>query len=133
MDDGDLFTATIGMIGLSFLAMLNEIDQANLLEPDSRIKDLGLVMACYIQWSEIWNEFGSGDGVDWPKEIVAYAKKAGIELGNAGIHGIRAKLTSTEKEHGEIRPLAGDAKADRWTWKKKVSVSKKPQPHTYTY
>lgn len=54
MDDGDLFIKTMRMIGLSFVTMLDEVDWAGLLKPDSRIKDLGLIMACSIHWSNSW-------------------------------------------------------------------------------
>ncbi|KAI1258102.1 hypothetical protein MGN70_001148 [Eutypa lata] len=126
MDDGELFTATNEMIDLMFVTVLNELDQANLLKSDSRIKDLGLVMACFLQWSDIQEEFGAtGDegGVDLPKEIIAYAKKAGIDLKNVGLHGIKEKL----EQHGydAVEPLSGNAKADRWAWKKKFTAFKK--------
>lgn len=129
MDDGELFTTTNEMIDLMFVTVLNELDQANLLKSDSRIKDLGLVMACFLQWSDIQEEFGAtGDegGVDLPKEIIAYAKKAGIDLKNVGLHGIKEKL----EQHGydAVEPLSGNAKADRWAWKKKVSITEGLRP-----
>ena len=122
MDDGDLFIETMGLIGLSFVAMLNELDRADLLKADSRIKDLGLVMASYIRWSDSWKEFAPGedeDEMDWPEGVVAYAKKAGIHLENVGVYGVKDRLT----EIGTVEPLEGDAKADRWGWKKKVSFT----------
>lgn len=122
MDDGDLFIETMGLIGLSFVAMLNELDRADLLKADSRIKDLGLVMASYIRWSDSWKEFAPGedeDEMDWPEGVVAYAKKAGIDLENVGVYGVKDRLT----EIGTVEPLEGDAKADRWGWKKKVSFT----------
>ena len=122
MDDGDLFIETMGLIGLSFVAMLNELDRADLLKADSRIRDLGLVMASYIRWSDSWKEFAPGedeDEMDWPEGVVAYAKKAGIDLENVGVYGVKDRLT----EIGTVEPLEGDAKADRWGWKKKVSFT----------
>ena len=112
----------MGLIGLSFVTMLNEIDRADLLKADSRIKDLGLVMASYIRWSDSWKEFAPGedeDEMDWPEGVVAYAKKAGIDLENVGVYGVKDRLT----EIGTVEPLEGDAKADRWGWKKKVSFT----------
>lgn len=117
IDDGELFIETVGMIGLSFLTMLNELDQAKLLKSDSRIKDLGLVMACYLNWSEVWGEYNDDDLADWPRKVVAYAKKAGINLENVGVYGVKDILTTI----GDVEPLNGNAKADKWGWKKKVS------------
>lgn len=114
MDDGDLFNDTVGMIELMFVTMLNELDLANLLKHNSRIKDLGLVMACYIQWSD-----AGESGSEFPQQIIAYAKKAGIDLGNVGLYGMKEKLEEYEK----VEPLSGNAKADRWAWKKKVSIT----------
>ncbi|RYP93357.1 hypothetical protein DL770_000546 [Monosporascus sp. CRB-9-2] len=126
MDDGELLSKTISMIGLAFLAMLNELDLAKLLKADSRIKDLGLVMACYLEWSQVSNEYADDESdVDLPETIVAYAKKAGIELENAGVYGLKEKLSSIEEEKGEIEALSGNAKADRWAWKKRFNAFKR--------
>ncbi|RYP65574.1 hypothetical protein DL769_006277 [Monosporascus sp. CRB-8-3] len=126
MDDGQLLSETISMIGLAFLAMLNELDLAKLLVADSRIKDLGLVMACYLEWSQDSNEYADDESdVDLPETIVAYAKKAGIELENAGVYGLKEKLASIEGGSGGIEPLSGNAKADRWAWKKKFNAFKR--------
>ncbi|RYP21690.1 hypothetical protein DL767_009206 [Monosporascus sp. MG133] len=126
MNDGELLSETISMIGLAFLAMLNELDLAKLLKADSRIKDLGLVMACYLEWSQVSNEYADDESdVDLPETVVAYAKKAGIELENAGVYGLKEKLSSIEEEKGEIETLSGNAKADRWAWKKKFNAFKR--------
>ena len=119
MDDGELFKKTVGLIGLSFITMLNALDQAKLLKSDSRIRDLAFIMACYIHWSEVFGEYIDEDVSDWPEKVVAYAKSAGIDLENAGVYGVKDVLTSI----GDVEPLEGSAKADRWGWKKKVSLT----------
>lgn len=106
------------MIGRMFLVMLNELDQADLLKPDSRIKDLGIVMACYLHWGEAEETYGSEE-LSFPEVIIAYAKKAGIVLEHAGPYVIKEAL---EKYDHDVDPLPGKAKADRWSWKKKVSA-----------
>ena len=57
--------------------------------------------------------------MDWPEGVVAYAKKAGINLENVGAYGVKDRLA----EIGPVEELEDDAKTDRWGWKKKASFT----------
>lgn len=124
-DDGERVQETQQLINRSFLNSLNEIDMAGLLKADSRIKDLGLIISLYLHWSDDHEDYGIEEGEDLESrtEILAYAKKAGLDLEATGVYGIAEHVKSLEETHGEIAPLAGKAKADRWGWKKAVSIS----------
>lgn len=111
---------TLGLIGRALVSVLNEFDQAKLLKADSDIKDLGLVITFYLYWGGDLKERGLE--LPFRKEAIAYAKKAGIDLKEAGCHGTDERVKELEKENGgKIKSLSGKAQADRWDWKKKVS------------
>ncbi|KAI6088666.1 hypothetical protein F4821DRAFT_233488 [Hypoxylon rubiginosum] len=110
-------STTVGLIGRAFVSVLNELDHAKLLKADSDIKDLGLVMTYYLYWVETLK----GRGIELPsrKEVVGYAKKAGIELKEVGLFGTEERVKELEKEGGKIKALSGRAQPDRFDWKKK--------------
>lgn len=116
-------STTVGLIGRAFVSVLNELDHAKLLKADSDIKDLGLVMTYYLYWVETLK----GRGIELPsrKEVVGYAKKAGIELKEVGLFGTEERVKELEKEGGKIKALSGRAQPDRFDWKKKVCFSLK--------
>ncbi|KAI0003598.1 hypothetical protein F4779DRAFT_92148 [Xylariaceae sp. FL0662B] len=116
IDDGARFRSTTELIERAFLTLLDELDQAQMLKADSDIKDLGLVIAYYLQWME--GLFGLGCEQDFRKELVAYAEKAGIDLRNAGCHDTEAQVNELYVDFGSIEPISGDARPDRWNFKK---------------
>ncbi|KAI1871409.1 uncharacterized protein JN550_004403 [Neoarthrinium moseri] len=124
LDDGERVQETVRLIGLSFLATLNEIDKASLLKKDSTIKDLGLVMSLYLQWSNGLGDYGidGEENIGWRKDVVAYAKKARVDLEANGCFGIGKVVKLLDEEHDGIEPLPGAAKADRWGWKKTLTA-----------
>jgi hypothetical protein len=72
------------MVGIALLSALNEIDLAGLLKPDSRIKDLPLVMALATSVLEDADDMSYGYKINsWRHGVVAYANKAGIDLRQA--------------------------------------------------
>lgn len=106
------------------LTMLNELDRAGQLQAGSRLKDLPLVMAWYLEWSKDLEDMGFDHGeLAFRARVVAYAKKAGIDLAaSSGLSGAGALVAAleaeeAEEEGGAIPPLAGPARADRWGWK----------------
>ncbi|KAK8055629.1 hypothetical protein PG993_000856 [Apiospora rasikravindrae] len=138
-EDGDRIMKTVSAIGTMFLTALNELDKAGLLKADSPIEDLGLVMAVYLEWSSDLGEYGLGEDDEdddedeekpsWRTSVVAYAKKAGIDLGESGVFSANELVSSLEEDNGgSIAPLAGQAKADRWGWKKTLASLKKLSP-----
>ncbi|KAI2468353.1 hypothetical protein F4781DRAFT_432475 [Annulohypoxylon bovei var. microspora] len=121
LGDRKKLDATISLIGRALLTSLNELDRAKMLKADSDIKDLGLVITFYIYWT--YDHRGLQNyGIDLPfrKEAIAYAKKAGVDLKEAGCFDTDGKVKALEKELGKpIKPLSGSPKSDRWDWKKK--------------
>ncbi|KAK6863795.1 hypothetical protein PG995_000323 [Apiospora arundinis] len=102
-DDGERIKNTMECIGVMLLSALNELDRAGDLKPDSRIKDLALVMVWYLEWSKDLPDYGfDGDELDWRPQILAYARKAGIDLAtpSSGLFGA-AQLVSTLDEEAD--------------------------------
>ncbi|KAK8095700.1 hypothetical protein PG999_013722 [Apiospora kogelbergensis] len=131
-DDADRISQTVKGIGSMLLSMLNELDRAGELKADSRMKDLALIMAWYLEWSKgLTDMLIQGDELDWRAQTVAYAKKAGIDLASSGLFGAGDLVSALEKEKeddGGIPPLAAQAKADLWGWKKTFTALKKGYP-----
>ncbi|CAJ2505323.1 Uu.00g127170.m01.CDS01 [Anthostomella pinea] len=112
-DDGERVSATVGFVGRALATVLNELDLAQKMTADSEIKDLGLVMSCYLQWVSVVQDQGFDEKeLEWRKET-------------AGCHGTDKNLSSLEEEYCIIGPLSGKAKADRWSWKKNFTQFKK--------
>ncbi|KAK6071562.1 hypothetical protein SCUP234_09673 [Seiridium cupressi] len=106
-DDGEQVNATANLIGRAFLSILNELDLAGLLQADGPIKDLGLTKN--FKW----------------RKVIAYAKKAKVDFKEAGLFRSDSDVKTLEEIYGEIAPLSGDGKADRWGWKKAVTAHAK--------
>jgi hypothetical protein len=121
MDDGERMMETESLIGRSFLTNLNELDLAGLLKAGSDVKDLGFVISLYIRFAGNCEGSGDDEDLDWRKEVIAYAKKAGVDLAATGCYGTEKWVKAVEEETGEIDALEGASKADRWDWKKNVS------------
>ncbi|KAK7923468.1 hypothetical protein PG985_007539 [Apiospora marii] len=128
-DDAERIGETIQGIGDMLLTMLNELDRAGELKADSRLKDLPLVMAWYLEWSKDLDDMGFDHGeLDWRAQVVGYAKKGGIDLAaTSGLFGAGELVAALEAEEGDdgIPPLEGQAKADRWGWKESFAVMKR--------
>jgi hypothetical protein len=121
LEDGKRLQDTFRLIGCAFISALGELDRAGLLNVDSPIKDLGLVMSLYLQWAGEISDCEDGQ-LDWRKEVIGYAKKANIDLEAAGCYGAAANVVALDQEFDEISPLASSTKADRWGWTKAVSA-----------
>ena len=128
VDDGDRVYHLVYLMGNALLAALHAIDRAGKLTKDSEFRDLGLVMNMYLKWSHGWDDYDEEDSeysdedVDdekapWRANVVAYAKKAGIDLKTVGC-AVTDELTEVE----DAEPLEKCKKADRWNWKKIVSL-----------
>ncbi|KAI1380358.1 hypothetical protein F4677DRAFT_406562 [Hypoxylon crocopeplum] len=118
LNDKRKLETTVGLIGRALVAALNELDMGKMLKADSDIKDLGLVITFYLYWIDSLRELN----IELPfrKEVVAYARKAGIDLKDAGCFGTDEKIAALEKELGKgIRPFHGTPRPDRWEWRKK--------------
>ncbi|KXJ89127.1 hypothetical protein Micbo1qcDRAFT_165897 [Microdochium bolleyi] len=116
-DDGEKVKTTVEIVGKAILTAFNELDLAGHLKADSEIKDIGLVVSLIMHWANDMPQYGI-DEVEWCQDVVAYAKKAGVDLVATGSYSAEKDLESLEEEHGEIAALKGAAKTDRWGWKK---------------
>ncbi|KAH8655315.1 hypothetical protein BX600DRAFT_515146 [Xylariales sp. PMI_506] len=84
IDDGYRLNEIAVLIGRAFLTTLNELDRANKFKSGSSIRDLALVMSLDLQWYGEMEGLPGDDDLDWPKQIVAYAKKAGFDFSSQG-------------------------------------------------
>ena len=113
-DDGEKESATWNLSGCAILTMLNELDRAGHLKPDSKFKDLALVMVMALKWSEDQEDYEPED-LEWRNSVVAYAKKGGIDLTATPL------LDAQELVKGvEDAEIPARVKADQWDFKKKV-------------
>ena len=110
--DGDTVTETYLILGRLFLSLLALLERLDLLEKDSPIENLGLIMALFVAFGHSAKRFGElrgsnrqslGPGKDkkkwWPhkfeNQIIAYASKYDITLvGPHNIDEIIKKTTS---------------------------------------
>jgi hypothetical protein len=95
--------------------MLNELDRAEHLKPDSKFLDLGLVMGMALKWSQDQEDYDLED-TEWRNKVVAYAKKGGINLTAIPLHDAQELVGDVEDAEIPAR-----VKADQWDFKKKVS------------
>ena len=119
-DDGERACQLMGLFGCAFLTVLNAVDSAGKLTMNSELRDVSLVMSIYLEWSHGLEDYGIVDEhLTWRKDIVAYAKKASFDLKANGCHSMGQVL----QDYSTVRPLKDVKKADRWSWRKNVSVS----------
>jgi len=87
-----------------------------MLKPDSKFPDLSLVMAMALKWSDGQEDYGyDEEHLEWRNSVVAYAKKAGIDLAASPLHDAQELVDGVDDAEA-----LGKAKADLWDWKKKV-------------
>lgn len=116
VDDGARSAQSAGVIGSAVLTTLEELDRQGELKPDSKYQDLGLVMALHLKWTVFPAEIPMPEVKDWQPHLVAYAKKAGIDLEEQGCDN----LSKTIKQYKNVRTIGGKKTGDRWDFNKKV-------------
>lgn len=94
--------------------MLNELDRAGHLKPDSKFLDLALVMVMALKWSEDQEDHEPED-FEWRNNVVAYAKKGGIDLTTVPLDNAQDLVEGVDDAEIPAR-----VKADQWDFKKKV-------------
>lgn len=115
-DDGEKESATWNLSGRAILTMLNELDRAGHLKPDSKFLDLGLVMGMALKWSNGQEDYGyEPEDLEWRNSVAAYARKGGIDL--TAIPLLDAQQLVDGVEDAEI---PARVKADQWDLKNKV-------------
>lgn len=109
VDDGPRVNQLAALMGCAFLTCLDFVE--------SEILDLGLVMSIWLDWSRGLGDYGVEE-TDWRKDVVAYAKKGGIDLTQTGCSAAGQAMRGLER----TAPLEGQAKAGRWKWPSSVSA-----------
>ncbi|KAI2628795.1 hypothetical protein GGR54DRAFT_636509 [Hypoxylon sp. NC1633] len=117
MNEKKKLEISVNLVGRALVSVLNELDRTKMLKADSDIKDLGLVISFFLYWLATLEEVGIE--LSYRKEVVAYARKAGLDLKEVGCYGTDERIKALEREFGRIKPFSGSAKPDRWEWKKK--------------
>ena len=114
----------LDLISRAFLTILNILERASQLKPKSDFKDLALVMALYLQWSQQYIEHQGYDEEDvFPcaPQIIRYAANHDIDLANSGVSGMQQLLEEKKEAVENQNPWPKDA-IDRWGFKKAVSI-----------
>lgn len=115
------------MIGCAILTMLHELDRAGELQQDSKFKDLGLVMCMALEWTDGQEDYGTDEGdLNWRNTIVAYARKAGIDLQSVPIFNAQELVDGVDDDLAD--DVSGQSKADRFDWRKNVSRALRCNP-----
>lgn len=96
--------------------MLNELNRAGHLKPNSKFQDLALLMGLVLKWSDGQEDYGyDPEDLEWRNSVVAYAKKGGIDLTTIPLLGAQ-KLVEGVKDN----EIPAKVKADQWDIKNKV-------------
>ncbi|KAL9092540.1 MAG: hypothetical protein Q9165_004344 [Trypethelium subeluteriae] len=118
IDDSQGMFETLNLIGCAVLSMLNRLDLAGKLKPDSEFKDIALVISVFLIFVENFEGNLPDFEVDefWHRHLALYAKRNDIAL--TGVAGIGKKARKLVEEIGEDTPfITGKPKLDQWKWK----------------
>lgn len=115
----------ITLIGRAYLAMLNALDRADQLGPESDFKDLALVSGLYTTIPDLFPDSYDDEKLDWRQYVGDYMEASRIDI--SFVYG-SLKL----KTGGKVKDLNGrkgipKAGADRWGFKSAVS------PESWTF
>ena len=120
IDDGVRLAETVELAGRAFLSMLNALDRAGQLKPDSEFKDLGLVMGLFATIPGYFGDSYDEDELDWGRHILEYAKDKEIDLSIA--FEAKKLVGAFEDEHREEWPAPA---VDRWNFSRKFKKHEK--------
>ncbi|KAF2813464.1 uncharacterized protein BDZ99DRAFT_460703 [Mytilinidion resinicola] len=123
LDDGDRLCATVDAIGRALLTALNALERADLLKPDSKVKNLPMVLSMFLSLASDLDGTGAMErdmlGADkdqtWPHAVVAYARAHDIDLKGKGIYG-SAETVDKFDDMG-MEDFKKKAGPDRWGFK----------------
>ncbi|KAF2795672.1 hypothetical protein K505DRAFT_335813 [Melanomma pulvis-pyrius CBS 109.77] len=120
LDITEQISDTMNLIGAAFLESLNAIDLLGELKPNSKFRDLGLIMSLFLHWPDDLNKSYGFEGkyLAWRKFVVAYMKKAGLSA-DTGIFGTD-KLIAKNDQNAEI----GEPQPNRWAFASKLKTYK---------
>ena len=103
------------LIGAVILAGLNKLDRAELLGPDSRIRNIALICSLYLQFAHMEAVGSFADKLKvWPARIIEYCNHFGIELSDkTGVIGTERFVARFEKKSIKYEKFKKAAE-DRW-------------------
>ena len=139
IDCGDTVDATFVVIARLFMSMLARLERENLLSGDSEIKNLGLIMAAFMDFAHGCRDYGlleeskmealgpAKDKKKWEphafdNQILAYARKYGIEL--AGPSNIEKIIGDSNADVDLPAPQSNTGKADPFGFAKSLKKYK---------
>jgi hypothetical protein len=112
-DDIQQIAATMKLLGYAILATMDVLKKNDLLKADSKVKDLSLVLAMYLEMVAQWEEME--DELDWRVPMIQKAEANGIKLSEP--NGIEDRVTTLKEEYnGE------DVDWTDFEWKEKVDA-----------
>lgn len=115
IDDGEGTESTIGLIGCALLSVIEAIEHAGELRPESKFRDLALVMSLYLAFAENARAMFCWEEMTRSERVVGYAKKGGLDLKARGRHGMKAILEGL----GDVAPIQ-KRKVGMWMWSANV-------------
>ncbi|KAF2233834.1 hypothetical protein EV356DRAFT_533372 [Viridothelium virens] len=118
LDDGDRMFKTLDMIGCAALSMLNRLDLAGKLKPNSEFKDIALVISVFLLFAEKFEDNLLDFDIDefWHQHLASYVKRNSIAM--TGVAGIEKKVAELEETIDEDTPfIKGNPEPDQWNWK----------------
>lgn len=121
IDDGERLARFVTLLGRAYLTMLNSLDRAGQLKPDSDFKDLALVSGLYMLLPDHFSESYDDEVLDWKIHIGDYMKTKKID--STFVHGSPELDTEGEVDALDERDGIPKAGVDRWGFKNAVSSS----------
>lgn len=120
IDHGERLEKFITLLGRAYLTMLNSLDRAKKLGPDSEFRDIGLVSGLYMAVSEIFGDSYDSDTLDWKLYIQDYMEANKIDstivFGSPEIN-LDDGTDAMDERDGIPKPGP-----DRWKFKAAVSL-----------
>ena len=117
IDDGEGTESTIGLIGCALLSVIEAIEHAGELRPESKFRDLALVMSLYLAFAENARAIFCWEEMTRSERVVGYAKKGGLDLEARGRHGTKSILEGL----GDVAPIQ-QRKVGMWMWSANVRL-----------
>ncbi|KAJ5110531.1 hypothetical protein N7532_001066 [Penicillium argentinense] len=128
VDDPDTREKFLGLLGKMFLTMLDKLASMDLLNTDSEVKDLAVVMTMFVQNSQKLGQYGLYFPEDFPINVLAYALKHDIVLSEL-LEVDKFVKDHSEEAAGVSLPALDSNRNDPWKFAdalKQYRSSKRP-------
>lgn len=120
IDDGMRVYETLQIVGLAILSTLNILEQGDLLNNDSVIPNIPLILSLFLGFpGDFGDAMSLGDeDQDWPNAITAYAAKHDTNIkGKYGVTG--ENYPADELSAKKIALVEKAASVDKWDFKRR--------------